>query len=200
VQLAEEAFNVESNILKAPVGKQDQYASAFGGVNYFEFKPDETVVITPLYISGKSHSEFLNRSILIWTGQSRNANSILSDQNSRTVENIENLIQLRELATKFKVELLSPISNYLTLGNIVRESWNLKNQLSPLITSIETQEIIEFLKENGSTGEKLLGAGGGGFVFALGESEFEKNVLNNGKWPSFLPEIDSKGSRIVALA
>ena len=92
VQIAEEAYAVEVSLLSSPIGKQDQYAAAFGVLNYYEFHSDGRVKIEPLYTDNFDASLLFSRSVLVWTGQSRKAGSILQDQASRSQFNELGLI------------------------------------------------------------------------------------------------------------
>jgi D-glycero-alpha-D-manno-heptose-7-phosphate kinase len=199
VQVAEEACKVEIEILKSPIGKQDQYAAAFGGLNYFEFNSNGTVRIEPIYLSSIDTGRLLERSILIWTGQSRKADTILSDQALRANENMDQLIAITELARAFKNELLNPKLNWLELGRLISNGWTLKKSFSEKIQTIEVQEITSKLEEFSCLGYKLLGAGGGGFIFSLMEESVIKTVENLDGWRTFRPELDQLGARIVSI-
>jgi len=199
VQVAEEASRVEIEILKSPIGKQDQYAAAFGGLNYFEFKPNGTVKIEPIYLSNIDTGRLLERSILIWTGQTRKADSILSDQALRASKNLNQLIAITELAAIFKNELLKPNLNWSELGSLISQGWTLKKSFSTKITTPEVQEITSKLDEINCYGYKLLGAGGGGFIFSLMEESNISTLEDLAGWRTFRPELDQLGARIVSL-
>jgi len=199
VQVAEEACKVEIEILKSPIGKQDQYAAAFGGLNYFEFNLNGTVKIEPIYLSSTDTGRLLERSILIWTGQSRKADTILSDQALRVNENMDQLIAITDLARAFKNELLNPNLNWLELGKLISNGWTIKKSFTEKIQTIEVQEITSKLDEFSCFGYKLLGAGGGGFIFSLMEESVIKTVENLDGWRTFRPELDQLGARIVSL-
>ena len=200
VQLAEEACQVEMKILNSPIGKQDQYAASFGGLNYFEFTKSGSVRIEPIYTPNVNPGRFLDHSILIWTGQTRSANSVLSDQALRSEINFLNLLQLTELASEFKIHLLKEDYNLSLLGNLIRRGWNLKKSLSEKISTPEFQEIALELENLNCLGFKLLGAGGGGFVFALFQDEIGVNIRGLKKWPTFIPKLDHGGSRIISVS
>jgi D-glycero-alpha-D-manno-heptose-7-phosphate kinase len=199
VQVAEEACRVEIEILKSPIGKQDQYAAAFGGLNYFEFKANGTVKIEPIYLSNIDTGRLLERSILIWTGQTRKADAILSDQALRASKNLDQLIAITELAAIFKNELLKPNLNWSELGSLISQGWTLKKSFSTKITTPEVQEITSKLDKINCYGYKLLGAGGGGFIFSLMEESKISTVEDLEGWRTFRPELDQLGARIVSL-
>lgn len=199
VQVAEEACQVEIDVLGSPIGKQDQYAAAFGGLNYFEFLPNGRVKIEPIYLSNMDTGRLLERSILIWTGQSRKASLILEDQASRSEENVQQLIEIVELANSFKTELVKPILNWSELGRLISQGWELKQSLSKKISTPEVQAITEKLETMDCYGYKLLGAGGGGFIFALMEELGISTMKSLDNWRTFRPELDHLGARIVSL-
>ena len=199
VQVAEEACRVEIEKLKSPIGKQDQYAAAFGGLNYFEFSSNGTVKIEPIYLSSIDTGRLLERSILIWTGQTRKAEVILGDQALRADENMDQLIAMTELARAFKNELLKPNLNWSELGSLISQGWTLKKSLSTKISTPEAQKIISKLDDMNCYGYKLLGAGGGGFIFSLMEDLLISTIENLDGWRTFRPELDQLGARIVSL-
>lgn len=199
VQIAEEACQAEIEILKSPIGKQDQYAAAFGGLNYFEFNSNGTVRIEPMYLSKIETRRLLEHSILIWTGQSRKADLILEDQASRASENLNQLIVIAELAQTFKNELMKPDLNWLELGRLISQGWTLKQSFSSKISTPEVEVITSKLNEMNCFGYKLLGAGGGGFIFALMEDSHISSLENMEGWRTFRPKLDQLGARIVSL-
>jgi len=199
VQVAEEACRVEIEKLKSPIGKQDQYAAAFGGLNYFEFGSNGTVKIEPIYLSSIDTGRLLERSILIWTGQTRKADVILGDQALRINENMDQLIAITELARTFKNELLKPNLNWSELGSLISQGWALKKSFSTKISTPEVQIITSKLDDMNCYGYKLLGAGGGGFIFSLMEDLLISTIENLDGWRTFRPELDQLGARIVSL-
>jgi len=199
VQIAEEACQVEIEILKSPIGKQDQYAAAFGGINCFEFRENGSVQIEPLYVSRTDTGRFLEKSLLIWTGQSRKANVILEDQAIRAESNFEHLLQITELAKNFKELLLASNLDWNALGSLISQGWKLKQSFSDKISTDEVRAITVQLDNLNCYGYKLLGAGGGGFIFAIfGKiNENKLEVMNN--WRTFKPALDHAGMRIVSV-
>jgi D-glycero-alpha-D-manno-heptose-7-phosphate kinase len=199
-QLAEEACKVEIDILKSPIGKQDQYAAAFGGINLFEFLENDSVRIEPIPTLKKPAGALIESAVMIWTQQARSANTVLKDQESRIVDNFNNLNQLLGLVTDFRNELLHESADLSKLGNLIDEGWAAKVKLSPMISTTEIQEILDHMRLLGSKGAKLLGAGGGGFVFSMHENPREtiKQILK--RWPAFQPSLDHEGARIVSYS
>jgi D-glycero-alpha-D-manno-heptose-7-phosphate kinase len=199
VQIAEEACEVEISFLGSAIGKQDQYAAAFGGLNYFEFQTNGKVKIEPIYLSKVDMGRLLERSVLVWTGQSRKADDILKDQAGRATANYNHLLELSNLANSLKEHLLQRTLDWSEIGRMISLGWEIKQTLSPKIVTPEVQAIASRLEEMGCYGYKLLGAGGGGFMFALIEDP-QKAILGSlGSWSTFRPELDHIGARIVSL-
>jgi D-glycero-alpha-D-manno-heptose-7-phosphate kinase len=199
VQLAEEASTVEIELLGSPIGKQDQYAAAFGGLNLFEFSMDASVKVEPINLPTSKINRLLDKSILIWTGQSRNASSILSDQAHRASSNERCLLELANLTQDFKSKLLEKDIDWTTLGPLIKRGWILKQSLSDKIVTDEVAVIIDHLESIGCLGYKLLGAGGGGFVFGafkFAVTDIQSKLKN---WHTFRPSLDAQGARIVSV-
>ena len=199
VQIAEEACHAEIDILKSPIGKQDQYAAAFGGLNYFEFGRNGSVKIEPIYLSGTDTGRFLEKSLLVWTGLSRKADVILEDQASRAASNFENLLETTHLAKNFKELMLSSNLDLDHLGSLISRGWTLKQSFSEKIVTEEVRAITAELDNINCLGYKLLGAGGGGFIFAVFDQLDERKVESLKNWQTFRPALDHAGSRIVSV-
>jgi D-glycero-alpha-D-manno-heptose-7-phosphate kinase len=199
VQIAEEASRVEIELLKSPIGKQDQYAASFGGLNYFEFHSNETVRIEPIYLPDIKPGNFFDNTLMIWTGLSRQANSILADQASRSEVNYENLFELTKLTRAFRDLLINSSLNWSKLGEIIYKGWELKQSFSTKIITKDVSEIISKLNKLNCSGYKLLGAGGGGFVFAVFDSSSGKHLSELQQWRTFKPSLDQIGARIVSV-
>ena len=199
VQLAEEASSVEIELLGSPIGKQDQYAAAFGGLNFFNFLTSGRVNIEPLYLPNVDSGRLLEKIVLVWTGETRKANVILADQATRSSENFINLRKNVELAKKFKDGLLQPELNWETLGEMIRNGWELKKTLSPQISNEKIHSITSSLDNSDCLGYKLLGAGGGGFVLALMNSVTPDTLNSLNKWNILRPNLDHMGARVVSL-
>ena len=198
-QLAKEACQVEIEIMKSPIGKQDQYAAAFGGFNCYEFLSNSRVRIEPIDISKSKSDELFNNSMIIWTEKSRNANDILSDQENRIKDNFIHLNDIKELANQFRIELMREQSDPNKLGQLISKSWELKRKLSPLIYDDSISSIITKLNSLNCLGFKLLGAGGGGFVYSMFDKIDDRLITQMKNLTYFIPEIDNKGARVVSV-
>jgi D-glycero-alpha-D-manno-heptose-7-phosphate kinase len=199
VQLAEEASSVEIELLGSPIGKQDQYAAAFGGLNLFEFATDGRVSIEPINLSAIEVNALLDKSILIWTGRIRDANSILIDQAHQANSNQAHLLELTNLTRDFKSKLLDIDVDWNTLGPLIKKGWILKQSFSKKIATDEVTAITDKLDSLGCLGYKLLGAGGGGFILGVFGSKYEEIQTQLKDWHTFKPSLDSQGARIVSV-
>jgi D-glycero-alpha-D-manno-heptose-7-phosphate kinase len=200
-QLAEEACHVEIKLLNHPIGKQDQYAASFGGLNFFKFKTNGKVSVEPISISSNELSKFLGRCRLFWTRTERSAVRILTDQAERSNSNMLHMQKMVSLAYEFRQNLQEECIEWESLADLINKSWDIKQSFSPMISSAEIQEMIREIKGQDSTGVKLLGAGGGGFILAFNGGEQNLNIvnLNAGEVASsFIPNIDHQGARIIS--
>ncbi len=172
VQLAEEACTVELEVLKNPIGKQDQYAAAFGGLNHIKFRKDGRVDIDHMSIGQDTIHSIFGNSVLLWTGVQRSASSILEKQIKNADKNVAALLAIKNSITDFKSLLLGPSPIPLQyLGKLLSDTWSLKKQLDENVTSESIDQLYESLTEAGGYGGKLCGAGGGGFVFQVVDPE-----------------------------
>ena len=165
-ELAELACEIEINRLGEPIGKQDQYISAYGGVTCFTFHPDERVDVEPLRMTTEALADLEDHLLLFFTGFSRKAGSILADQKTRTERDdpdmIQNLHFVKELAFRTRAALESGHTEQV--GEIMHEHWEHKRRRSPMMSSAQIDEWYERGLKNGASGGKLVGAGGGGFL------------------------------------
>lgn len=160
-QLAEEACHVEIEMLKHPIGKQDQYAAAFGGLNFLVFQSDGRVKVEPIAITSNRLDELLHRCRLYWTQVIRSASKILADQGERTSQNVESINRMVSLTYELRETLEEENMNWGHMANLINDSWNQKKLLSPLIASSSIDEMITSITKLPNFAAKLLGAGGG---------------------------------------
>ncbi len=163
-RLAEEAAHIEINILRRPMGKQDHYAAAYGGLNYFRFDADGSVTIRPISNSGKIIEMIFENMISFWTKMTRPSEKVLTEQNQKSQTNQETLIKMREQADL----LLKNISNNsITMhrfGTMIHEGWEMKRSLASQISNTLIDECYAIAYNKGAYGGKISGAGGGGFL------------------------------------
>jgi D-glycero-alpha-D-manno-heptose-7-phosphate kinase len=165
-ELAEMASHIEIDILREPVGKQDQYAAAFGGVNCYEFRPDDSVVVTPLAVDEPVLVRFTQRLLLFCTGITREASSILKEQDDKSraqsQEMADNLHFIKNIGIESKRAL--EIGDLDAYGRMLDEHWQWKKKRSSKMTNSEIDHWYDIGREHGAIGGKLIGAGGGGFL------------------------------------
>ena len=197
--IAEEACNIEINELKEPIGKQDQYACACGGLNFIEFYKDGVVDVEKLYLKTGVYHDLEKNLLMFYTGQTRSAGSILKEQKQNTTDDrskIENLHKMVKLARELREELLN--GNTDATGDILHTGWIYKKELAKGITNLQIDEAYEAARKAGASGGKLLGAGGGGFLLFYVKEEHQTKVreaLKNLKELNF--KFDNKGTNII---
>jgi D-glycero-alpha-D-manno-heptose-7-phosphate kinase len=171
LSIAIDAYEVERKLLRIPGGCQDQHVCAKGGFNSFHFKNYKDVKCEDLLFSKKVKQNFEDSAFLIWTGISRNSDFVLEDQINRNIkrQNIESLISQKNLVSEVRDLIL--LESLLELGEILSRSWELKRNMSDLISNKEIDKIYEIGLDNGAYGGKLLGAGGGGFFLFLAQDK-----------------------------
>lgn len=169
LDLAEEACHIEIERVGSPIGKQDQYACALGGVNRLEFMANGTVVATRVPNGKKTLESVAESSVLVWTGISRNANDVLADQDgkNRQQSNQRHLDRLVKLADEAFEMFCADGMDARSLGEMLHEGWNLKRGLTRLVSNPDIDALYEDARNHGAFGGKLLGAGGGGFVLLV---------------------------------
>lgn len=175
-QLAEEACHVEMNILRQPIGKQDQFAAAYGGLNYIVFAPDDRVTMEHLWLPGDMTNKIFRNSMLFWTGMQRDASSILGEQRTNIASKTDTLLAMRDLAVRTRDALVGGITDVGVLGEMLDEGWRAKRTLASKIAPQGIDEIYEKAKRAGALGGKITGAGGGGFLFVIVPEERQAAV------------------------
>ncbi|GIV66516.1 MAG: GHMP kinase [Chloroflexota bacterium] len=161
-QLAREACEIEIDILKKPIGVQDQYIAAYGGLRFFEFSNSGEVCNYPLPLDDLLMTRLNENLLLYFTGTTRQAASILTEQKDNIRENKATLRQLKQLAYVAKEELEK--GNIDVIGTLLHESWQYKKQLASKISNGQIEEIYNTARKAGALGGKVTGAGGGGFL------------------------------------
>ncbi len=198
--LAREASEIEIDILHEPIGKQDQYAAAFGGLQFIRFLPDGQVSVDPVICSSKTKKDLQASMLLLYTGKTRSASAVLSEQKSRTSEKRESLRAMAKLAhqMKDKLEQGLPISK---IGELLHEGWQLKKSLASGIADSQIDQWYETARKAGAWGGKILGAGGGGFLLVLCDPEKKSAIAKELKdLRPISVEFDSFGSQIIFVS
>ena len=195
-ELAEEACQIEIERLAGTLGKQDQDIAAFGGIEHFEFRADDSVRASPIPLSTQDRVELSDHLSLFYTGVTRKAQGILVQQNSRTDENKESLLRMRELAGTARTALVQ--RDWARLGEVLDEGWRLKRGLASGISNDVIDAQYAAAKANGAYGGKVTGAGGGGFLLLLHPPERSHQIAAALSPMTRIPiRITPEGSRIL---
>lgn len=199
--LAEQACHIEIERLQEPVGKQDQYIAAYGGLNCFQFLPDGTVEAWPLRLSAETLYNLEDNLLLFFTGYSRSASSILKEQDERSKRcdrgMVDNLHFVKELGYQSKEALEEgDLPRFAELMNV---HWEHKKKRSGGMSNSEIDRCYQLARNNGALGGKLIGAGGGGFLMFYVE---DKSRLRRAMAQTKLREVrfrfDFEGTKCVA--
>jgi D-glycero-alpha-D-manno-heptose-7-phosphate kinase len=187
-ELARLACHIELDILKEPIGKQDQYIAAYGGITCFEFNPDDSVNAYPLQISMDTLFDLEDNLLLFFTGFSRSASDILKDQDKRSEEKDEEMLNnmhyVKELGLRSKDLLIA--GRTAEFGALLHEHWEHKRKRSKGMSNPHIDEWYELGMKNGALGGKLVGAGGGGFLMFYAE---DRNCLRHAMTKAGLEEV-----------
>jgi D-glycero-alpha-D-manno-heptose-7-phosphate kinase len=175
-QLAEEASYIEIDILKEPIGKQDQYAAAFGGLNLFCFKPGGDVTVEPVRLLNGTLKSVFDQILMFWTGHQRDSSSVLSEQKQNTPQKMESLLKMRQHAQQLQKLLGNGHCDLQAFGRLLDEGWRLKRQLASTITTNQIDRWYQLALGAGAVGGKLCGAGGGGFLLFIAPLERHEAV------------------------
>lgn len=195
-KLAKEAAYIEVDVLKRPIGKQDHYGSAIGGLKFIEFHPDEHVAVTPLICKEDVLRKLNSNLLLFYTGTTRGAEEILSEQKDKTEEKRQLLRKLKNLSERVRDSLIN--GDLGTFPGILHDGWSEKKKIVSSISNASLDDIYQRALNSGASGGKVLGAGGGGFILLFCEREKQDKLrlaLQDLKEVNF--KIDPQGSRIV---
>ena len=199
-ELAELACHIEIERLREPIGKQDQYIAAVGGITCFDFCKDDSVLAKPLDISIDTMFDLEDNLLLFFTGFSRSASNILKDQKVRSEQNdsemLDNLHFVKDLGYRSKQALEA--GDTRLFGELMHEHWKHKKRRSAGMSNPEIDQWYELAMKNGAHGGKLVGAGGGGFLMFMAS---DRNQLRHAMNAIGLEEVrfrfDFEGSKIV---
>ena len=194
--LAEGACEIEIDKLGEPIGRQDQYAAAFGGMNRISFNPDG-VQVSPITLSRDLVERMEREFSLVYTNNTRSASAVLSEPPLDHEDRIARLRAIRDQAAE--AEKLIRSGDLKSLGALLHETWNVKRGLSPSVSNDNLDTLYARLIDLGANGGKLLGAGGGGFFLIHGDPDLRSRLVDD------LPpenrviplKLDHDGSRII---
>ena len=199
-ELAEKACHIEIERLGEPIGKQDQYIAAYGGITSFTFQKNGKVIVKPLKIPMQTLLELEDHLLLFFTGFSRKAGSILKDQNTRSLQNdqemLSNLHYVKDLGYRCKQYLEK--GKIQSFGDLMHEHWEHKKRRSAGMSNSQIDAWYQLARKNGAIGGKLVGAGGGGFLMLLTE---DRTRLRQTMEQAGLEEVrfrfDFEGTKII---
>lgn len=194
--IAREAAIVEIDKAHQPIGKQDHYIAAVGGVKLFRFNPDENVEIHPVKIQSNTIDELNSNIILFYTGATRSANHILDDQIKNVTGNMDTLRRMRDLAYELK-DVLESRKDFYHFGELLHQNWLLKQSLSPLINPPFIEQLYNLGLRAGASGGKILGAGGGGFLLFCCEKSKQDNLRKVIPLREFPVKFEKLGSQVI---
>jgi len=199
--LAEEACRIELDILKEPIGKQDQYIAAFGGLTKLDIDKEGKVTVSNPMLSESTFEALENNLLMFYTGFQRSASEVLKEQDSSTKKDesavVENLHRIKEIGTKICESLEAGEPD--AIGPFFHQHWMAKRKLSGKISNSSIDELYETGMRNGATGGKLIGAGGGGFIvfYCPHDKAKLREAMKKKNAPEFQFNFDFEGSKII---
>lgn len=200
-KLAFDACRVEIDMSGEPIGKQDQYGCAIGGFKFIEFHKNDSVNCEILTLKSELIKDFLDHSLLFYTGITRNASQLLHEQRHNTLNNfsvINNLNIAKEQSLIGRELLYS--GELEGIGKLLNEGWQIKKSFNPKITNSIIENGYTKAMNAGAWGGKLLGAGGGGFMFFMAPKSEHDSIQNSlREWRRIPFEIDFEGSRTLMV-
>jgi D-glycero-alpha-D-manno-heptose-7-phosphate kinase len=194
--IAREACEIEIDICKKPIGKQDQYIAAYGGINKITFHPDESVSVSRLPIYNSRLRRLGSNLLLFFTNKTRKADVILEKQKKGTDSKRDSLRAMRDFVAKLEDYLID--DKFDELGRLLHENWLLKKSLVNTISNSDIDAMYDKAIRAGALGGKICGAGGGGFLLLYIQRDKQDSVREALKEYRELPfMLDSYGSRII---
>lgn len=197
-ELGRMASHIEINMCGDSIGKQDQYASAYGGLNLIEFKEDDTVVVRPVNCKRETINKMEESIIVFYTGRTRSASNLLSEQSKKMTQTDKRHLMSKMVSLVYDMKSLIENNNVDTIGELLDQNWQLKRQISEGITNSLIDEIYSKAIQAGAKGGKLLGAGSGGFMmfYAPKDKHFDiSQALKSLKKVPFC--FENTGSKVI---
>jgi len=201
-RLAEDAAHIECDVLRRPMGKQDHYAAALGGINYICFKDDETVTVSPVNITHKNLKIFTDSLIMFWTGITRPSESVLEEQVNKNKNNTDVLNMMKDQALELSTILKEEDLSLGKVGELFNKGWEYKKTLASKISNPSIDDWYTKALNHGALGGKISGAGGGGFfTFVAPQSVHKKLSYELGEvgLTQHIIKLDSSGSSIFEI-
>ena len=195
--LAREACEIEIDILGKPIGKQDQYIAAYGGMHEISFNSDDVVSLNPIDANNRRKKILESNILLLFTGITRESKDILRDQKNKMPKNRATLRKMKSQVLELK-KLLESNQKLDDVGRILNDAWNYKRELSRSITNTQIEQMYRKALLSGALGGKICGAGGGGFLMIyVTKDEKEMFRKSMGNYQELEFEFSSSGSNII---
>lgn len=198
-QLAEMASVIEIEKVGRPIGKQDQYAEAYGGLNYIQFNPDDSVIVEPIRLSAQKLNKLQSQLLLFYTGKTSSSTDVLAQQTKELAKHVDKrkiTSQMVRLAKELQEQLMQ--GNITSFGELLHKNWLLKKQMSAGISSPQIDQWYETAMKHGALGGKICGAGGRGFLLFFAPTSCHAKIKGS------LPELqhidftfEKTGSKII---
>ena len=196
--LTADAIHVEQELIKEAVGSQDQVSAAYGGFNRINFLPDDSIDVKPMLVSRARVTELEQNLALYFTGFSRTASEIATEQVKMTPHKKKELSAMLQLVDQAESIVGNPNCSLDEFGRLLHEGWQLKRSLTDKVTTSEIDEIYEAGRSAGALGGKLLGAGGGGFMLFYVPPDRREHLRERLKKLLCVPfSFSNKGSQVV---
>jgi D-glycero-alpha-D-manno-heptose-7-phosphate kinase len=199
-ELAEQACHVEIDLLKEPIGKQDQYIAAFGGITCFTFRRNGTVDAQPLALQEDTRNALADNLLIFFTGFARSASDLLRDQDTRTKQNdssmIDNLHYVKDIGVRSKAALER--GDLAAFGKLMHEHWEHKRKRSRGMSNSQIDRWYDLGMDAGALGGKLIGAGGGGFLMFYAEDKVRlRHVMREAGLTEVRFHMDFEGTKVL---
>jgi D-glycero-alpha-D-manno-heptose-7-phosphate kinase len=198
-QLAQEACFIEIERCRKPIGKQDQYIAAYGGLQFIQFNSDESVFVDPVICQLDTKIELQRRLLLMYTGLTRSANGILEEQSKNTESSEEKRASLRRMTQlAYELRLALQMNDLNGFGEVLHQGWIEKKKLASGISNSKIDTWYETARQQGAIGGKLLGAGGGGFLLLYTPPDCQDKIIR--ALPELRPvkfNLEPQGSKII---
>jgi D-glycero-alpha-D-manno-heptose-7-phosphate kinase len=204
-RVAELACEIEIHRLEQPIGKQDQYAAAFGGVNFIEFRTDSSVVVTPLALPSETLRALERRVLLFSTGVCRQSSEILTQQRRHVTENDPDTLRASDdmKAQAYRARDLLRAGRLDDFGSLLHDGWQAKKRAAAGVTNARTDHAYDAARAAGALGAKVAGAGGGGFMLVYARDGRQQDIiaaLEREGLASMQFRFEASGARVLVNA